>query len=147
MKDTAGNNNKCCCSQSPVKKTARAIPPFLISVLFAFFPKCPVCWAVYMSMFGSVGLARLPYMRWLLPVLLLLLIFHLFLIYRKIPQKGYIPFLLSFAGAGVILCGRALFPAGNWLLLSGMALIIAGSLVNSFSRDRLSYIESKTNHQ
>lgn len=155
MENSASNSSGCSCSTpatpaSPLltgtKKTARAIPPLLFSILFAFFPKCPVCWAVYMSMFGSLGLARLPYMGWLFPVLLLCLAAHLFLVYRKIPQKGYVPFLLSFAGAIAILSGRTFFPTEKWLLLTGMALIVSGSLFNSFSRDRMSFVVSKTNN-
>lgn len=114
------------------KKTGKALPSFMVSILIAFFPKCPVCWAVYMSMFGSLGLSRLPYMPWLLPVLFVFLAFHLFMIFRKIPQKGYIPFIISLAGASLILCGRIFFPAEAWAAIPGMVLIITGSLFNNF---------------
>src|SRR5262249_51879337 len=30
----------------------------------AFFPKCPVCWAAYLSMFGVAGLQSVPYAPW-----------------------------------------------------------------------------------
>ena len=155
MDNSPSSSSGCSCSTSATpadpllagtKKTAKAIPPLLVSILFAFFPKCPVCWAVYMSMFGSLGLAKLPYMGWLFPVLLLCLAAHLFLVYRKIPQKGYVPFLLSFAGAIAILSGRTFFPTEKWLLLTGMALIVSGSLFNSFSRDRMSFVVTKTNN-
>jgi hypothetical protein len=121
------------------KKTARAVPSMLLSLLIAFFPKCPFCWAAYMSMFGSLGLAQLPYLKWLLPVLMALLAVHLFLLYKKIPQKGYLPFVLSLAGAIIIIGGRTYFPAEKWLLITGMSLVISGSLLNSFSFARLPF--------
>ena len=118
---------------SKVRTTTKALPSIFTSILIAFFPKCPVCWAVYMSMFGSLGLARLPYMPWLLPVLLLFLAFHLFMLFRKVPQNGFLPFAMSLEGAVMVLSGRFFFPLQQWMLISGMALIISGSLLNSFS--------------
>jgi hypothetical protein len=43
-----------------VEKASRPMLTAVLSLLIAFFPKCPVCWATYMSMFGSVWLARTP---------------------------------------------------------------------------------------
>jgi hypothetical protein len=124
-------------SFSGVKKTGRVLPSVLMSILIAFFPKCPFCWAIYMSMFGSIGLARLPYMPWLFPVLMAFLAFHLVMLWRKIPQKGYLPFLISLAGAVVILSGKVFFPLAQWLSVTGMILIISGSLLNNFSNIRI----------
>src|SRR5689334_21618698 len=64
-------------------KIASIVPSVATSVFIAFFPKCPVCWGVYMSMFSGIGLARLPYMKWLLPVLLVFLGLHLYLLYVR----------------------------------------------------------------
>jgi len=129
------------------RKTAGALPSMLLGVLIAFFPKCPVCWAVYMSMFGSLGLAKLPYMRWLLPVLLVFLALHLFLLYRKAAQRGYLPFATSLAGAVLIVAGRFFLPTEQWLLFTGMGLLIAGSLLNSLSFIRLPFTaHSNTQH-
>lgn len=124
-------------SFSGIKKTGRVLPSVLMSILIAFFPKCPFCWAIYMSMFGSIGLARLPYMPWLFPVLMAFLAFHLFMLWRKVPQKGYLPFLISLAGAMVILSGKVFFPLTQWLAVTGMVLIISGSLLNNFSNIRI----------
>lgn len=124
-------------SFSGIKKTGRMLPSVFMSILIAFFPKCPFCWAIYMSMFGSIGLARLPYMPWLFPVLMAFLAFHLFMLWRKVPQKGYLPFLISLAGAMVILSGKVFFPLAQWLSVTGMILIISGSLLNNFSNIRM----------
>ena len=119
-----------------VKHSARSVPSLILSVLVAFFPKCPMCWAAYMSMFGSVSLAQTPYQSWLFPVLLGFLGLHLFLVFRKVPEKGYGPFLLSVAGVVVILVSRGLLLPGNTLLIIGMLCILTGSLWNSFSFHR-----------
>lgn len=124
-------------SAGKVTTTAKAVPSILMSVLIAFFPKCPFCWAVYMSMFGSVGLAKLPYMGWLLPVLMVLLAFHLVMLWKKTAQHGYIPFVLSLLGSLLIIIGRSYFPLEEWVLIAGIACIISGSLLNSFFQIRL----------
>ncbi|MFA6057557.1 MAG: hypothetical protein WC756_05125 [Taibaiella sp.] len=159
--NTSGTTPSCCCNnnaQEPktegtlvkIKKTSRSLPSILTSVLIAFFPKCPMCWAVYMSTLGSFGLVQLPYMPWLLPVLLLFFAIHLFMLYRKIPQKGYLPFLMSLGGAIVILTCRSFLPQEKWLLITGMILIISGSLLNSFSgkiRIHSTYLKNNLNNQ
>lgn len=113
-------------------KTAKSIPSVLLSVVIAFFPKCPLCWAIYMSMFGSMDLARLPYMKWLLPVLIAFLAIHLFFLYRRIRIAGYLPFFMSVAGAAIIISCRMFFPFIEWPLITGITCIITGSLLNSF---------------
>jgi len=141
--------SKCCCDvqqkQAPpepwfnAKKTARSMLSTLLSIVIAFFPKCPFCWAIYMSMFGCLGIAKLPYMKWLLPVLLVFLAIHLFMLYRKAARIGYIPFGISVFGAVTIVFTRTFFPFENLLLIIGMVSIISGSLLNSFTNNRLKF--------
>ncbi len=139
---------KCCCHSEPaaseikplikVKKTVRSVPSVLLSIVIAFFPKCPLCWAVYMSMFSCLGLAKMAYLSWLLPVLLVFLGIHLFMLYKKARRLAYyLPFLMSLVGALTILAARTFIPGDKWLLFLGMALIISGSLLNTFSGNRL----------
>ncbi len=118
-----------------VKTTARSIISVLPSVLLALFPKCPVCWAAYMSLFGSAWVARMPYVAELFPVLLALSGLNLALLLKKSPQKGFTPFLLSLTGVLVLLGGRTWLPQDRWIISLGVALMLAGSLLNSFSTD------------
>lgn len=119
--------------ESPsVTKATKSLPAIGVSVLVAFFPKCPVCWAAYMSMFGSFGLAQLPYQGWLYPVLLTFLGVHLFFIYRKVKTKGYGPFLISLVGATVLIATRLFTINSEAVLYLGMLCILGGSLWNSF---------------
>jgi hypothetical protein len=125
-------------SLSKIKRTGRSLPSICMTILIAFFPKCPVCWAVYMSMFGSVGLAQIPFMPWLLPVLVFILAIHLAMLYKSASQKGFLPFTISLAGTLMILAVRTFFPPEQWLLITGMTLVICGSLLNSFINTRIS---------
>lgn len=132
-------------SASVTQKTTKAMPSVLLSVLIAFFPKCPICWAVYMSMFSGWGLVRLPYMGWLFPLLLMVLSIHLIMLFRRSSSQGYLPFLLSLVGTVFIVGSRNLFPTEPLLPLIGMGLISAGSFANSFLFTRLPYLLHKNN--
>src|SRR3954464_1419237 len=69
--------------RSSAAGTMRTLPSVLLSILIAFFPKCPACCIAYLSMFGSVGLAVTPYVEWLYPLLLASLGLHLGLLLAK----------------------------------------------------------------
>lgn len=115
------------------KPTIKAVSSLGLSFLVAFFPKCPLCWAAYLSMFGSFGVSNLPYMGWLYPVLIGFLLLHLYLVFRKREVKGYGPFVLSIIGALILLGSRIFSWEDKNLLIAGMAFILIGSLWNSFT--------------
>lgn len=143
-KNTCNCNSENCSNKKEskliLKKTGRTIPSIILSITVAFFPKCPICWAVYMSMLGSFGIAEIPYMRWLLPVFLAFLAFHLWLLYKKVPQKGYGPFLFSVVGFSIMLLAKFIFITQEWLAIFGMGFILFGSLWNSFSMPKTKLI-------
>jgi mercuric ion transport protein len=120
-------------ADSPALRSVRSLASVFVGILMAFLPKCPFCLAAYLSMFGSAGLALTPYIGWLYPVLIAFLVLHLLLLFQKAPGKGYGPFLFSLTGALIILVSRAFLPLNPVLTVSGIVLILSGSLWNSFS--------------
>ncbi len=131
---------------SKTRNAVRTIGSMALSIAIAFFPKCPFCWAIYMSMFGSIGLAQLPYMSWLLPVMLLLFAIHLFILFKRASRHGYLPFLVSLSGAIIILVVRGFFPDEKWILFIGMILIGSGSLLANFFQKRLPSLPKTNNN-
>lgn len=146
--------NCCCCEQNTpqpekatkLRSTFSIVRTTLLSLVIAFFPKCPMCWAVYMSMFGSLGLSQVPYMGWLLPVLIGFLGFHLLMLFRKGKKIGYVPFGISLMGTFFIMAGRLfpLLPENKVLLILGMACLISSSLISSFSSFQFQLLKQKT---
>lgn len=126
-------------SNTTLSKATKTVPSAILSFFIAFFPKCPVCWSAYMSMFGFVGLAKLPFMKWLLPLFMILLGVHLFILYRGVTRRGYLPFVISLSGSIVVVFSRTVVPGEEWPLLVGMAFIISGSLLNGFAASRPKY--------
>ena len=113
------------------------MPSVALGFMVAFFPKCAVCWAAYLSVFGILGVARIPYLGWLYPLLAATLGIHLLLALRRAPQTGYGPFALGMGGALTVLAGRHYLPFAGWILIAGILLIAAGSLWDGLSVNRV----------
>jgi len=138
MESLSQNNpSSCCCATSSKPKSIskfEVIKSSSLAVFIAFFPKCPLCWAAYMSLFSSIGITQLPYMPWLLPILIIALVVHLLFLFRKIKEKGYFPILISVFGAFCIVFSRYYPLEDPTISYLGLAAMIAGSILNNSSK-------------
>ena len=111
---------------SPVFGTAVALG-------LALFPKCPFCWAAYLSLFGIAGLQSIPYSPWLQPVLAVLLLSNLTSVwFRARATNRLTPFYLVTAGALTLIASKA-FPGFSAIGLIGVFLTLTGSVWSTFS--------------
>lgn len=102
-------------------------------VLLAFFPKCPICWSVYLSAFGITGLNSIPYSPWLIPWIILAILVNLIILYRKAKvRNGLTPFWLSLIG-GLLVIGPGYQFSNQIFSILGVVCILIGSLLNSLS--------------
>jgi protein SCO1/2 len=103
----------------------------LASLGVAFFPKCPVCWAGYLSLFGVAGLNQIPYSPWLQPLLGAAMLINLASAWLRGRSTGRRSgFYLVAAGAFAIVLsklGTGWENAAPW----GVAATLAGSLVSA----------------
>jgi len=122
-------------AEAPRGNRRNAGPVFstLASLGVAFFPKCPVCWAGYLSMLGSASLGQIPYSPWLLPVLVLAMLVNLASVWVRGRVTGRMgPFFLVSAGALAILLARQ-GPAFEKVAVWGVGLTFAGSMWSALS--------------
>jgi protein SCO1/2 len=115
---------------SPVFGTAVALG-------LALFPKCPFCWAAYLSLFGIAGLESIPYSPWLQPVLAILLLLNLTSVWFRARTTGrLLPFYLVTAGALTLIASKAFSGpvAANFL---GVFFTLIGSVWSTLSRSLL----------
>ena len=116
----------------PARLKSPVLPATLsiLSLAAAFFPKCPVCWAAYLSVFGIAGLEQLPYSPWLLPLFACLMLINLgSLRFQQRSQHGTAGFYLAATGAFLIF----VLGIGFELVYAnaiGVMLTIAGSLLS-----------------
>ena len=110
------------------RKAASPVLGTLASLGVALFPKCPICWAGYLSLFGIAGLQRIPYAPWLQPLLFAVMLINLASLgLRARTTRRMSGFYLASAGALAILASKI---GSGWedAALWGVALTLAGSL-------------------
>jgi protein SCO1/2 len=120
----------------------------ILSLAAAFFPKCPVCWAAYLSVFGIAGLEQLPYSPWLLPLLASLMLINLGSLWLQQRSRQWTGgFYLAATGAFLIFVLGIGFEleyasaAGVIFTTIGSAFIVLGSRqATSFQRSQVSQI-------
>jgi mercuric ion transport protein len=118
------------------KRALKVQISFFSALVIAFFPKCPFCWAAYMSVFSSLGLGRLPYKPWLLPVFIILLFLNIISLYLSRKRHGYKPMLLALTGAALITLNRFYWQQKEMMIIGALFLITA-SLWNSLPKRML----------
>jgi protein SCO1/2 len=117
-----------------IRHTTQACLSIGYSVVLAFFPKCPLCAAAYLSAFGISSAGLMQYHRLLLPVLGLLLGWHLQAVARRAWRRNwYLPLVCSLAGAFCV-GWSAIGVPGNWWSYAGIFLVGVGSLLNGWER-------------
>jgi protein SCO1/2 len=114
-------------------RTASALLGTLASLGVAFFPKCPVCWAAYLSMFGIASLRQIHYAPWLQPVLAVMMLLNLASVWVRSRFTGRMAgFYFVTAGAlAIALSAAGIQPERSAPL--GVALTFLGSVLSVFS--------------
>ena len=96
----------------------------------ALLPKCPICWAAYLSAFGVAGFGSIPYSPWLLPLLAAAVLVNLGSMWLRGRATGTLaPFWLAGVGTLLIAALKLGFPLPG-AALAGVALTLAGSLLS-----------------
>lgn len=115
-----------------VLKFSNTVQQVILPILFVFFPKCPFCWAAYLSVFGISGLQSIPYSPWLLPIIFGVMTFNLLLLYKKAKNRnGLFPFWISLVGT--LLVGGGYMIKHPPISFTGVGLIFIGAVLNSLS--------------
>jgi len=112
------------------RRPASTILGAFASVGVAFFPKCPVCWAAYLSLLGIAGIERVPYSPWLQPLLAAVMLANLAFVWlRGRKTERMAGFYLTVAGAITILLSNLRLEWQSGAVI-GVGLTIVGSLVS-----------------
>ena len=116
---------------STQRKIASPVAGSFASLALAVFPKCPLCWAGYMSFFGVAGLESIPYSPWLQPILAVVIAINLGSIWLRARATGRLmPFFLATAGALTIILSKA--SGLDKAAICGVLLTMAGSFLSTF---------------
>jgi protein SCO1/2 len=97
------------------------------SIAVPLFPKCPVCWATYFSLFGALGLGTVPYSPWLRTLLVVAALCNLaIVVWRSVVTRWMLPSAPVVLGTIALLSAQAgiEFPGQLW---AGGLLTLVGS--------------------
>ena len=129
--DTGHNTNPAPPHASMMAKSAPPVLATLASFAFAFFPKCPVCWAAYLSFFGIATLQQIPYAPWLLTLLALAVVTNVASVWLRARTSGrFASFYLVAIGASAIFASN-LGMGPEALAMFGVGATLAGSLLSA----------------
>jgi protein SCO1/2 len=122
----------CALSSSPRRRNASLALGTFASVALAFFPKCPICWATYLSVIGIAGLEQISYLVWLKPFLFLALLINVAGTWLRGRSTGQTAgaYLATAGAAAIALSMMGWASAAGW----GVALTLLGSLLSTFGR-------------
>jgi protein SCO1/2 len=122
---------------SPARRSTWPIAGTLASLGVALFPKCPLCWASYMSALGVTGLVPVPYSPSLQIALFVVMALNLASVgWRGRATSRMSGFSLVAAGtAAVVAAKTGVIPesAALW----GVALTMVGSVLSVWKRNAL----------
>lgn len=120
------------------RKTGSVLLSALAALGVAFFPKCPVCWAAYLSVFGVASLQRIPYSPWLQPLLVTVMLINLGSVWLRGRSTGRMSGFYLVSGGALAIVVSKLGPAWENAAVWGVALTMAGSLLSALSARMLS---------
>lgn len=128
-KDKRSNFNE---SRWRFKTKANGVFSVLLSVMLAFFPKCPICWAAYLGAFGVSSLQSIPYSPSVILVLAGTMVLNLFLLLRTAKvRNGLVPFWVTLFGFLSVSLGYLL--SSQTTSIIGIIMIFIGAIINSLS--------------
>lgn len=122
-------------------KSASPLLGTLASLGIAFFPKCPLCWAAYLSVFGIASLERMPYAPRLQLAFAAVLLINLVSLWFRGRSTGPMS-AFWLAGAGALVIGIAkIQPSFENIAVWGVGLTLAGSLLGVVRLNRRLAVE------
>ncbi|HEX8396263.1 MAG TPA: SCO family protein [Pyrinomonadaceae bacterium] len=104
----------------------------ILPFLFLFFPKCPLCWAAYLSAFGLTGISWLEYNPNFMWIFVLLSVINLVFMYKKAKNiDDYLPMTMALIGYS-ILFPSIMMSAPKTLTYISIGIITLSTFVSVF---------------
>ena len=107
---------------------------FALGVITAILPKCPACWASYMSALGVAGFGAIHYTPWLFTAVAAALVANLWIQWGIAKRRnGPVPVIFSFSGTLLVILAAANDWDSPWPKACGLGLLLLGAILQAMS--------------
>ncbi len=123
-------NTSCSCSNTKKKSPNRKINVLNIfsAIIFFLFPKCPICWAAYASLFSFLGFEQIKFnSNWNYLILTVFIIGSVYSLYKYYRLKLWINFSTYCVAVGLLLFAYILDYDKSWWLYAVVILMLFSS--------------------
>jgi len=120
--------------EGSLSRGINATASFALGVITAILPKCPACWASYMSAFGVAGSGAIPYTPWLFTAVAAALVANLWIQWGIAKRRnGPVPIIFSFAGTLLVILAATTDWDSQWPKALGLGLLLLGASLQAMS--------------
>lgn len=114
-----------------MKDTSKSIGSVIVPIFIMFLPKCPFCFAAYLSMFGIAGMQLMPYVKFILPLLLVAMAINIYSLYKMgVRRNSFLPLYLCVLGSAMVVTFGYYSPM-KFGLIFGLTLLFLSAILNS----------------
>lgn len=116
---------------STVKDGFKGVTSVLVPLFIMLLPKCPFCFAAYLSMFGIAGMQFMPYVKFIFPLLVVAMAINMFALYRMgVQRNSFFPLYLCVVGSAIVVTFGYFMPT-KLALIIGLTLLFLSAVLNA----------------
>lgn len=128
---TLRQNLKSSEQPSTVKSAFKSLSSVVVPIFVTLLPKCPFCFAAYLSLFGIAGMQLMPYVKFILPLLFLAMSINIYALYKMgVKRNSFLPLYLCVTGSAIVVAFGYYNPM-KFGLISGLILLFLSAILNS----------------
>lgn len=103
---------------------------FVLALFIAFSPKCPICWAAWLSGLGLISANSIPYRPWYLYISIALISLNIVTLYLLNKKHDLRPLVINMTGVLLIIVNRFTINSSLFMIAGGI-LLLAGAAWSS----------------
>lgn len=114
-----------------MRSVSKSIGSVIVPVFITLLPKCPFCFAAYLSLFGIAGMQLMPYVKFIPPLLFLAMSINIYALYKMgIKRNSFLPLYLCVIGSAIVVAFGYYNPI-KFGLIFGLVLLFLSAILNS----------------
>lgn len=114
-----------------MKGVSKSVGSVVVPVFITLLPKCPFCFAAYLSLFGIAGMQLMPYVKFIPPLFFLAMSINIYALYKMgVKRSSFLPLYLCILGSVTVVVFGYYNPS-KFGLIFGLVLLFLSAILNS----------------